>query len=221
MNAVFNRVVCAGLGSLLISLTGFAADEGGDEGAGRAQLERFANGMSSLQADFEQRVIRSDGVVEDESAGQVWLQQPNRFRWAYGGDFPELVVADGEQIWMYDEVLEQVTVKPQSQFAADSPLTLLTDIGQLDQQFEVREAGDMDGMRLLELRAHNPESQFERVLLGLTDNELKMMALEDAFGIRTEIHFSAVLRNLPLESGLFHFVPPANADVIGDAGTSP
>ena len=211
LNRHFFHIVLVGLCTLWVSAEGLSQST-----SGRTQLDRFATGMDSLQAEFEQRVIRNDGVVEDESSGQVWLQQPNRFRWAYGGEFPELVVADGEQIWIYDEVLEQVTLKPQSGYAADSPLSLLTDISQLDAQFEVREAGDLEGMALLELRARDPDSQFERVLLGLQDNELRMMALEDAFGIRTEIHFSTLRRNAPLAADLFEFSPPANVDVIGN-----
>jgi len=184
----------------------------------RDQLVLFARGMNTLSASFEQRVIGTDGAVQDESAGKVWLLQPRYFRWEYGGDFPEIVVADGLQIWIYDEVLEQVTIKPQSDLAADSPLSLLTDIDKLDEQFEVREAGDMDGMMLLELRAVKEQSEFDRVLIGMKDDELRFMTMEDAFGLRTEIHFSDVKRNPELDPKLFAFSPPEGVDIIGEAG---
>lgn len=188
---------------------------------GRAQLDRFADGLQNLTANFEQRVIGRDGSVEDQSEGKLWLSQPNFIRWEYGGDFPELVVADGQQIWIYDEALEQVTVKPQSEYAADSPLSLLTDVGRLDDQFEVREAGEMDGMLLLELRPRQAETEFERVLLGMQADELRMMTMEDAFGLRTEIRFSGLQRNATLEADLFSFTPPEGVDVIGGAAVYP
>jgi outer membrane lipoprotein carrier protein len=184
----------------------------------RDQLVAFSTGMKTLSAAFEQRVIGSDGAVQDESGGKVWLSQPHYFRWEYGGEFPEIVVADGLQIWIYDEVLQQVTIKPQSDLTADSPLSLLTDIGKLDEQFEVREAGDVDGMMLLELRAKQEQSEFDRVLLGLQNGELRFMAMEDAFGLRTEIRFSNVQRNPELDSGLFAFSPPDGVDIIGEPG---
>lgn len=183
---------------------------------GRDQLVKFAQGLDTLEARFNQRVLAADGAVQDESEGQVWLHQPRHFRWEYGGEFPELVVADGTNLWIYDESLEQVTVKPQSDFAADSPLSLLSDIGSLDKQFEVREAGDLDGMALLDLRAISKESEFGHVVLGLQGDELKLMAMEDSFGMRTEIHFTAINRNLPLEASLFTFDMPEGADLIGD-----
>ena len=183
----------------------------------REQLDRFAAGLETFSSKFTQRVLGPDGQVEDESEGQVWLRQPNNIRWEYGGDFPELVVADGERIWIYDKVLEQVTIKPQSEYAADSPLSLLADIGRLDEQFAVREAGDLDGLWLLELRALNSEAEFEQVLLGLANDELQLMTMEDTFGLRTEIRFSQLQRNPPLDAGLFVFTPPAGVDVIGAA----
>ena len=185
-------------------------------GPARVQLEQFTNGLESLHARFDQQVINADGLVEEKSSGQLWIAHPNRFRWEYGGDFPELVVADGEKVWLYDEMLAQVTIKQQSSLTSDSPLTLLTDLSQLDVQFDVRELGDDSGLDLLELRAHNPESQFERVLLGLDDDKVLLMAMEDAFGLRTEIRFKDIKRNPQLNEELFHFTLPEGVDVIGD-----
>ena len=185
-------------------------------GPARVQLERFTNELKSLHAHFDQQVINADGLVVETSSGQLWIAHPNRFRWEYGGDFPELVVADGEKIWLYDEMLEQVTIRQQSHLTSDSPLTLLTDIGQLDGQFDVRELGDDSGLDLLELRARNPESQFERVLLGLNGDQVLLMTMEDVFGLRTEIRFKDITRNPQLNEELFHFTPPAGVDVIGD-----
>ena len=192
------------------------ADTHAQAGTARAQLERFSDGLNTLHALFEQQVISSDGTVADGSAGQVWLSKPRLFRWEYGGDFPEVVVADGKNIWIFDEILEQVTVKDQTQTAVNSPLTLLTDPGRLDEQFEVREVGDVDGLQLLELRSRNTESEFERILLGLRDDSLQMMVMEDAFGLRTEVQFQQVRRNPDLDPGLFTFQPPELADVIGE-----
>lgn len=182
---------------------------------GRDELNRFAHDLQTMHAQFEQRVLRNDGGIESESSGEVWLQSPHFFRWAYGGEFPEQVIADGKRIWIYDEVLEQVTVKSQAEFNNDSPLIILTDIQRLDELFEVREAGDIDGMVLLELRSLNADSEFDRMLIGLSNGRLQMLAMEDAFGMRTEIRFTEMQKNPKLKDGLFEFVPPEGVDVIG------
>lgn len=197
------------------------AETTAQSGTARTQLENFSRGLETLQARFEQQVISNDGSVQAGSSGTVWLSRPHLFRWEYGGDFPELVVADGRNIWIYDEMLEQVTVRDQSQLAVNSPLMLLTDPSQLDEQFEVRELGDTGELDLLELRARDQESEFERILLGLKDDRLEMMVMEDAFGLRTELQFVAIQRNPGLAPELFIFEPPESADIIGDPRRNP
>lgn len=182
----------------------------------RAQLDRFSDGLVTLYAEFQQEISGSGGAARESSSGEVWLSRPRLFRWAYGGEFPELVVADGKNIWVFDEVLEQVTVKNQASEVVDSPLTLLTEPGRLDEQFEVREAGESDEWQLLELRPRNSEAEFDRILLGLRDDSLQMMVIEDTFGLRTDIRFLRIQRNPELDPGLFRFEPPESADVIGE-----
>jgi outer membrane lipoprotein carrier protein len=114
-------------------------------------------------------------------------------------------------------MLEQVTVKDQASAVVDSPLTVLTDPDRLDQVFAVQEAGQNGDMALLELRALSPETEFEFILLGLRADELALMIMEDAFGLRTELRFERIERNPPIDPSLFTFEPPPGVDVIGDA----
>lgn len=197
-----------------LSVSGVGADA---SGPARAELERFADGLERFQAEFTQTVRSQDGRLQDQTQGNVWLQSPDRLRWVYTGDFPETIVADGLNIWIHDESLEQVTIKPQSEDAADSPLMILADVGQLDQQFKVTEMGDFKDMYLLELKSLDGETEFERILLGLDESGIRMMAMEDAFGQRTEIHFENTLRNAEIDPQLFMFTPPEGSDVVGEA----
>lgn len=202
--------------SLLLAL-GIAAFSvfAGDAGPARTMLENFASELDSFQADFNQVVKSQDGRIQDRTSGKVWLQTPDKLRWVYLGDFPETIVADGNNIWIHDESLQQVTVKPQSDQAADSPLMLLADISQLDTQFHVTELGDYENMILLELKSQDSESEFERLLLGLDNNGIRLMVMEDAFGQRTEIQFENMLKNQPVDAALFSFSAPEGTDVVG------
>lgn len=179
-------------------------------------LERFADGLETWHATFEQEVLDSDGAVQDASAGEVWLSRPALFRWEYGGDFPEVIVADGERVWLYDISLEQITVRSQAGLANDSPLSLLTDLSRLDEQFEVRDLGVDEGMAYVELRSVAEDAEFDRVLLGIRDAALELMAMEDAFGLRTEIRFLDAQRNPELCPSLFVFEPPEGVDIVGN-----
>lgn len=189
-------------------------------GPARSELERFSDGLETLQVDFSQVVKSQDGSIQDKTYGNAWLKSPDKLRWVYAGDFPEIIVADGTDVWLYDEALEQVTIKPQSTSVADTPLLILTDISQLDQQFRVAELGDFEDMQLLELKSRDEESQFERILMGVDASGIRMMIMEDAFGQRTEIHFTNIVRNAEVEADVFRFTPPEGTDVVGQASST-
>ena len=58
-------------------------------------------------------------------------------------------------------------------------------------------------------------AEFERILIGLDHDTVRLMTLEDAFGLRTEIRFTEVLRNPKASPERFVFVPPEGVDVVG------
>ncbi len=195
---------------------GLGADE--PASGAREQLRQFGDGLEGLSARFEQSVTGADGGLVDRGEGTVSLRRPDLFRWAYEGEFPELIVADGEHVWIHDVELEQVTVRPQSSLAADSPLMLLTDPEGLESQFTVTELGTIDGAQLLELATLGADTEFDRVLISFADGVPVSMVMEDAFGMRTEIRFADVVRNPSMADELFMFTPPDGVDVVGDPG---
>jgi len=211
MERLFILVRYTALALLLSSAAAFSDAPG----PARSELEKFSTGLASLQLDFTQVMKSQDGRIQDTTQGSAWLQSPDKLRWVYTGDFPETIVADGSNVWIYDEVLEQVTIKPQSDRVADAPLLILTDISQLDQQFLVAELGEFEDMQLLELKSRESESQFERIVIGLDVTGIRMMIMEDAFGQRTEIRFRNIIRNADVDPQLFSFTPPQGADVVG------
>ena len=198
---------------LLITLLPLTASASAD--SARAQFEHFTEGLHTIEARFEQTVTDGQGMVTEQSTGEVFLRNPDQFRWNYEGDFPQQIVADGEHVWIHDVALEQVSRRDQATAASDSPLLVLTGRQNLDEQFDVAELGEVRGEHLLELRPRAEGAQFERILLGLDNNNLQSMVLEDAFGSRTEIRFTELVCNQPLEAGLFEFEAPEGIDVIG------
>ena len=202
---------------LLLGLSAAAHSwaEPNDPAPARAALERFSAGLEHLDARFEQTITGPDGRVQEQAQGEVWLRRPDQLRWEYHGDFPEVIVADGTRVWVHDIGLEQVTVRPQQSFGQGSPFMLLTGLDGIDDHYRVVEAGDYDGLQLLMLQPHDSNADFDRILLGIDETGLRSMTLEDAFGLRTEIRFTDVVRNEAVADDLFRFEPPAGVDVIG------
>jgi outer membrane lipoprotein carrier protein len=199
------------LSALLACTTGaFAAD------GGRARLDAFAKDLNSVSAGFEQHVADPNHGAGKTSKGTLALKAPRQFRWDVTSPYKQLIVADGEKVWIYDPDLEQVTVRAQGTEEAHSPLTVLTDLSQLDRNFTATEQGERDGLIWLRLKSKDKDPQFEFADLGFDAAGLARMAFKDALGNSTEIHFSSWQRNPKLAADAFRFTPPQGVDIIGD-----
>jgi outer membrane lipoprotein carrier protein len=183
----------------------------------RARLDAFATGLHSLTGNFQQTLTDINGSASKVSAGTLALEAPRQFRWNTTTPYKQTIVADGSRVWMYDPELEQVTVRVQSTEEAHSPLTVLTDVKQLDRNFKVAEQGSRDGLLWLRLTSTAKDPQFDHADLGFDANGLARMTFRDQLGATTDIRFSAWQRNAAIAPGTFDFVPPPGVDVIGDA----
>ena len=196
---------------LFISTSALAAD------GARGRMDAFAKDLHSVSADFEQHVLDPNGGAGKASNGTLALKAPRQFRWETTAPYQQLIVADGEKVWIYDPDLEQVTVRAQGTEEAHSPLTVLTDLSQLDRDFTASEQGVHDGLTWLRLKSRDKEPQFDYCDLGLDAAGLQRMRFQDTLGNSTEIHFSHWQRNPKFAPDKFKFTPGKGVDVIGDA----
>jgi outer membrane lipoprotein carrier protein len=199
--------------ALLLSLAGLAQAA---TGPARARLDAFADGLHSLTGHFTQTLSNANGQPGQTSSGTLALEAPREFRWDTVAPYRQTIVADGSRVWLYDPSLEQVTVRKQSTEEAHSPLTVLTDVSQLDKSFKVTEQGERDGLAWLRLTSTGPDPQFDYADLGFDAHGLARMVFRDRLGSTTDIRFSDWKRNAPVPPQTFNFTPPKDADVIGD-----
>jgi len=189
--------------------------------AGREAITRFSTDLRSLDGRFAQQVFDANGTATDRSSGRISLKAPRQFRWEYQQPYPQLIVADGDHLWLYDPDLEQVTVRVQSYEEQSSPLAALIDPGELDRQFVVSDGGQANGLTWVDLKARKPEdSAVQSAKLGFDATGLATMVFEDQLGQRTEVSFSQWKRNGALPADLFRFTPPEGVDVVGETRDS-
>lgn len=182
-------------------------------GEGTERLNEFYREVRSLQAHFDQVVFDEAGEVVQESGGEVALQRPDRFRWDYRRPYRQLIVGDGQRVWIYDPELQQVTVKPLDGAGGNTPSLVLSGTRPLEESFQIREAGRRDGLAWVELVPREAEADFQAVRIGFGE-ELEVMELTDNFGQVTRIRFRDLKRNPALDPALFEFTVPAGVDVV-------
>ncbi|HET7063514.1 MAG TPA: outer membrane lipoprotein chaperone LolA [Rudaea sp.] len=201
--------------SILLLLSALCAPALAAEGA-RMRLDTFAKDLRSVSAHFEQQAFDPKGGAGKTSRGDLALKAPRQFRWDTVAPYRQLIVADGEKVWIYDADLEQVSVRAQGTEEAHSPLTVLTDLSQLDRDFATSEQGEHDGLNWLRLKSKDKDPQFAYADLGFDASGLARMRFEDTLGDRTEIRFSDWKRNPQLPGDAFKFTPPKGVDIVGD-----
>jgi outer membrane lipoprotein carrier protein len=184
---------------------------------GREQLAAFTRDLKGLDARFEQRVYDPNGRQTETTTGTVKLSAPRLFRWEVRSPAQQLIVADGDHIWIYDPDLEQVTVRKQSLEEQGSPLTVLVDPSELERQFRARDGGRSGGLEWLVLSPRQTENApFKEARLGFGPKGLLRMEFSDALGQRTVIGFLQWSRNPRFPDNTFKFSPPKGVDVLGD-----
>jgi outer membrane lipoprotein carrier protein len=208
----FRRAAAAFL--LAIPLIGAAQD------AGYKKVEQFLGSLQGLQAEFRQTLTDSKGIVTGESSGTLAIRRPNRFRWDYRKPNEQLIVSDGARIWLYDQDLEQVTVRRVDESLSATPAMLLSGEGTLEDNFKVTQARQEGAVQWVTLEPRRNDTDFKWVKLGFAGDVLKFMQLADKLGQTTTLEFSKFERNPPLDPSQFTFKVPPGADVIGDASNA-
>ena len=194
---------------LLLPLSSFAS--------GLDDFLSFNTATRTATARFEQQVFDRAGKVVERASGTFAFQRPGKFRWTYEKPNKQLLVGDGQKLWIYDPDLAQVTVKRIDQAISSTPAALLAGKDDITRLFTLKDAGNADGLNWVEALPKAQDTGFERVRLGLAGKSLAAMELYDQLGGRTMLRFSDLKANATVAPDTFTFTPPKGADVLEDA----
>ena len=177
-------------------------------------LERVGLGGLVLAIEVRERL--------QDAQGRVWMQRPGRFRWDYETPYRQLIVADGEHLWTYDEDLEQATVEPVDDALSSTPAMLLSGFRPLDEVMRWQETGTRDGRTWYRLDPKQQDTAVEEVQIAFDAGQLAIIEVRDGFGNHTRIGFSDITRNQSIDPDRFRIqLPPGTHTlqlVLGDAG---
>lgn len=186
-----------------------AAAAGADEA-----IQAFFERVESFKADFSQQQTDERGDRLGSRAGSFLLSRPGRFRWAYQAPYEQLMVCDGERIWLYDPDLSQATVRPAAEALAGTPAELLAQKTKLTDTFELTDAGAENGAQVVWLTPKSPDGDFERIEFWLVDAAPVRLVFLDRLGTRTDVVFSNIEVNPAIDAAQFRFAPPQGVEII-------
>jgi outer membrane lipoprotein carrier protein len=189
--------------------------------AGLERLESFVKTVHSGRAEFVQVVtpVSREGQVTRArtSAGTFEFLRPGRFRFSYRKPFAQVLVADGQTLWMHDVDLNQVTARKQEAVLASTPAALIAsapDLKALQVDFALSEEPERDGLEWVLATPRARDSSLQSVRLGWRGALPAVLEIMDSFGQKSVISFSGFQANAALTAASFHFTPPPGADVL-------
>lgn len=178
------------------------------------QLQAFLSDVTSLSARFEQLQLDEDGAELGSSSGRLWIQRPDRFRWAYSQPYEQLILSDGESIWLYDPDLEQVTRRSAGAALDGTPAALLSQSADALAGFEQAALGGQDGLQGLRLTPRSQESDFRSIELWFSGPVPMRLVFHDQLGGTTRILLRDIQVNPKISPAQFQFTVPAGVEVV-------
>lgn len=176
-------------------------------------LQIKLNAIKTMKADFTQ-VLEAERREISRSAGRMALMRPGKFRWQTRTPMAQIVVADGQKLWVYDVELEQVTVKKQEKGLGDTAALFLSSYGDtVARDFSVQHTVKA-GRDYFDLNPKNKHGNFSRVILVFAAAELQGITFYDQLGQKTSVRLLHVKNNASVSPELFKFKPPRGVDVV-------
>lgn len=183
------------------------------------QFKSFVASTKSAKGDFVQRQTKNiDGSSKTSTpaSGTFVFARPGKFIWTYQKPYEQLLQADGDQLFIYDKDLNQVTVKKLGDALGSSPAAILFGSNDLEKNFTLAEAGARDGLEWLKATPKAKDTSFEQISIGLRNGLPEAMELKDSFGQVSTLTFSKFEKNPALTAAYFKFVMPKGADVLNN-----
>ena len=181
-----------------------------------AQFKTFVSTTKSARGEFTQRQVKKTegSKVSPPATGTFVFARPGKFIWTYQKPYDQLLQADGDQLYIYDKDLNQVTVKKLGNALGSSPAAILFGSNDLEKNFTLSEAGTRDGLEWLNATPKTRDTAFEQISIGLRNGTPEAMELKDAFGQTSLLAFPKFEKNPILGAQQFKFVMPKGADVF-------
>jgi outer membrane lipoprotein carrier protein len=187
-------------------------------------VEHVYGSVQSIRADFVQ-VSRSAAVGDEQrQRGRVILKRPRKMRWEFTSPDTKLFVTDGETMWIWSPADNQVIVYKDFSGNAEGVASLLSDLQQLDERFEVTLVDEavarQRGVFILDLKPRQGAANFQSLRVSLDRRKLMVqnVAITDPLGNVTDLAFTQVRFDGKVSDGDFTFRVPAGAQVISTDG---
>ena len=228
MTGLMKKAVIYGIVVLLVSVSG--AGYGLAASGENVSVEDVLNmvharyGKSAFCANFGQISTLTGMGIQDTAEGSACFKHPDKMRWHYRSPEEQFIVSDGETLWVYRPVDNQVMVgKAKEFFGAGEGASFFTDVAMLKKGFDVdwaeqnwQEEAKSQNAWALRLVPKNVRPEFVSLclLIDKDSHEIFEAISYNNFGDETRMRFSRPDFDKPVPEAQFTFGIPPGVDVV-------
>ena len=208
----FKRFICL---SIVCILFLFSINTFSENNSATAALSQLLLQLKTYQANFTQLTYDSKGNVIQRSHGYMMIKRPGGFRWESDSPTKQMLITDGNILWVYNVDLAQATKSLVDQKANINPASLLSgSVINLTRAFVISRLHVPGQIFLLQPKQLQGGTQFKWLQLKFVRGELTQMKVLNNLDETSIFDFSHIQMNAPLSSNVFRFAPPAGVDVV-------
>jgi outer membrane lipoprotein carrier protein len=190
------------------------------------RVEKILDGIEKrysvpgFSADFTQESTLKAMDIVDTAAGNLKVRQPGMMRWEYISPDPQIIVTDGDRLWIYRPEDNQVMVGNAPVFFKDGKgAGFLSDMKLLRAKFTIfLENGKINGREDYQLKLFPEDQSLELAsIILLVDPEtyiIKNIVTYNAYEDETRIQMSNYNFDLQYDDGMFNFKIPKGVDIL-------
>lgn len=195
------------------------------------QLRQFVRNSKTAEGDFVQQQLRAPKPNESQdkglkvirqTQGHFYFQRPGRFAWETNKPYEQKLISDGKQLIMWDKDLKQATYRPVGDALAATPAAILFGEAALDEQFDLVEDIEHNGLRWVDLKPKvkkggapgNPDLAYTKISVGMKGGLPSALELLDGLGNVVLVSFSQYQLNVNFAPSRFSFNPPTGTEIV-------
>ena len=176
---------------------------------------------SKFTADFIQKSTIKAMNITDTATGKVYIKYPGMMRWEYEKPDRQIIITDGDKLWIYRPEDNQVmTGKAPTFFRDGKGASFLSDIRMVRKKFDIslesNQPAESDLFYYLKLIPREKTLDISEIRLMVsrkTFNVLQVMTL-NFYGDETRIDLVNFKFGVDIDDSLFSFTIPPGVDVI-------
>ena len=176
--------------------------------------------IQSFSGHFVQTSYRNNTETVRRAEGLVSYKRPGKMRWLYEVPEEQLLVTNGETLWLFDPLLENVTIQKLEKLTDGTALSFLLGLGDLQADFNRRLISQVlltsPNALIVELEPKKAAANLSFIQLAVhpVTYNLQIIALMDQEGNYRTIELESMHYNLVLEDNFFEFKVIQDMEVI-------